>query len=205
MSYLKNASDYKLGKLNIEQCPDNPMILFKKWIYQAKKNNIKDYNAMVISTCTNNEPNSRVVLCKKITDDSLFFFSNYLSIKGKEIQKNSLVHLLFFWADLERQVRLCGHCEKVKDEISDDYFYSREKKSQIASIVSQQSSKLPSRAHLEKLVEQRQKNQLNRPNHWGGYQIKIKEFEFWQGRENRLNDRVKYEKKEGWQKYLLFP
>ncbi len=207
MSYFKSVSDYKFGKLHIDECPENPMDLLNKWILQAKKDSIKDYNAMALSTCINNVPNSRMVLCKKITENSLFFFSHYLSCKGREIEKNPQVHLLFFWPGLERQIRLWGHCKKAEDEISDDYFYRRDQSNQIATIVSKQSSKLESRAYLEKLIAQKKqkKQDITRPKNWGGYQVKLEEFEFWQGRESRLNDRVKYEKKEGWQKYLLFP
>ena len=212
--------EYGVGELHLSDCPDNPMLLLKKWLKEAREKGIKDYNGMVLSTCLRDRPNSRVVLYKKIESDSLIFFSHYNSVKAMEIEANPRVHLLFFWTELERQVRMEGICNKIEAGLSDAYFSQRDKNSQIASIISRQSLTLPSRNHLDKLVEKKSEElerlKVKRPDYWGGYRVKLNAFEFWQGRKSRLNDRVRYDQMaeevsmdEGdgnqWQKRLLYP
>ena len=210
MSNFEISADYGVGALEIDNCPEDPMALLRDWTNLAKAQNLKDFNAMVLSTSIDGRPNSRVVFYKSIETDGLVFFTNCESQKGRELASNPEVHLLFFWPTLEKQIRLRGMCSRVEDSLSDTYFEQRDRKSQIASLVSKQSSKLPSRKRLEQLVaEKTQKignTTIKRPKHWGGYRVVLREFEFWQGRPNRLNDRIKYQKNgDKWQKYLLFP
>ena len=143
MTDFEISPGYGLGKLAIEDCPQEPMVLLKKWLEEAKKEKIKDYNAMALSTCVDNSPNCRFVLCKKVEADSLIFFTNYLSPKGQELAKNPQVHIAFFWPQLERQIRLWGRCRKLAGALCDDYFYQRDKNSQIALPFPNRASPFP--------------------------------------------------------------
>ena len=151
-------------------------------------------------------PHSRIVLLKDFGDDGLTFFTNYNSLKGRSIAGNPAVSLLFFWPELERQIRIAGFAEKTSPEVSDRYFYSRPLNSQVAASVSEQSTKINSRKMLEDLFETKKNDSVSRPENWGGYIVKPVRFEFWQGRESRLHDRILFEKKgETWQITRLAP
>ncbi len=193
--HIFKRREYSVDKLHKDQLDANPLIEFKKWLRKAAKGNIKDSNAMVLSTTVCNEDiSSRVVLLKEVNDLGIVFFTNYNSKKAKEIEKNSQVAVTFYWAELEKQVRIQGRAEKLNDTDNDNYFRSRDYGSQIASIVSPQSTEIESRHILvQRFKEMMYKNEpVSRPKDWGGYVIIPHLFEFWQGRKHRLNDRLEY-------------
>ena len=203
--------EYKYDTLDIHQIPDNPLHLFSKWMDNAITAKVIEPTAMVVSTIgVNGFPQSRIVLLKDFSDSGFIFFTNYDSDKGKAIMLNSSVSLLIFWPELERQLRISGHAEKTSAELSDQYFHSRPLLSQAAAIASNQSQKIISRDILEdrfnELTKALPEKNFDRPEHWGGFLVKPVKIEFWQGRENRLHDRILYEKNgENWQISRLAP
>lgn len=204
--------DYsKKAEFNLEKPPQDPFHLFKLWYDLASNENIKDVNAMGLSTIDkDNFPQTRQVLLKKMNEDGFIFFTNYGSNKSKEILENNKVSLNFFWRDIERQIRIVGHASKISEEDSKDYFFSRPKDSQIAAFISKQSKKLNSKSELiEKYNEYKSKykdSDLNFPDYWGGFLVRPIKFEFWQGVENRLHDRLLYTKtNKDWHISLLWP
>src|SRR5699024_2198827 len=156
-------------------------------------------------------PRSRVVLLKQVDANGFYFYTNYQSLKGQAIEKNNKVSLSFFWPDLERQVIILGSAEKISEKESEAYFHSRPRGSQIGALVSPQSTPMPNREFLEnRLKEITEEHKdialIPKPKHWGGYIVKPVSMEFWQGRANRLHDRVEYVKKENrWTKQRLAP
>ncbi len=205
-------TDYRKHKLDIPDVSPDPLKQFKKWFEETVVTEIEEPNAMTLSTSTlEGKPSSRTVLLKFIDDDGLAFFTNYDSRKGKEILKNPNGAILFFWKELERQIRIEGKIEKITKKDSQDYFDSRPLLSRIGAIASPQSEKLRSRQDLENDVEElmetfKDKKVIPVPSNWGGYKLKPTYFEFWQGRENRLHDRIVYELKKGkWEIYRIAP
>jgi len=166
---------------------------------------------MTIATAnTEGQPSVRTVLLKFIKKDGLYFFTNYLSRKGKDLSINPKIAAHFFWPELERQVKIEGLVHKAAPEISDSYFRSRPHESQISAVISRQSTELPDREALEELWELEKAKWLNkkidRPEYWGGYLIKPTRIEFWQGRPHRLHDRICYQKSiDGWKIKRLSP
>ena len=196
------SNEYKYAGLSEASIENDPMKQFEHWLNDALNAKVNEPTAMSVATFgTDGFPNSRIVLLKDFNEMGLTFFTNYNSNKGKSITKNPAVGLHFFWPELERQIRISGFAEETTSEISDIYFYSRPVLSQIAAVVSNQSSKIPSREFLtdqfEVLKEQVENETLKRPEHWGGFIVTPVKFEFWQGRENRLHDRILYEKIDG--------
>lgn len=177
---------------------DNPMEVFQKWFYEVEQfGTTEEPNAMTVSTLgLDGFPKSRVVLLKKYTHEGFIFYTNYESEKGRAIAENPKVCLSFFWPGAERQVIIKGVAEKVAENLSDGYFESRPDGSKLGAIASPQSEVIASREVLEsklhKLEEEYQGKEIPRPAHWGGYLVRPASMEFWQGRPNRLHDRIRF-------------
>lgn len=188
--------DYQRGSLDIGGVYPSAMQQFAFWFEAAGKAGIEEPNAMVLSTVdVNGKPSSRVVLLKEFDSTGFVFFTNYNSKKGHDLAINPHACLNFWWGPLERQIRISGTIEKISEKESDEYFYSRPVGSQAGAVISPQSSEIESRAWLEqRLIEVQLKGDIKRPAHWGGYKLTAAEIEFWQGRSNRLHDRLLYVK-----------
>lgn len=202
--------NYSKAALN-EKSLHDPFHLFEKWMGEAIESRVNEPTAMMLSTVSEeNKPSSRVVLLKLFSRDGFHFFTNYNSRKGSEIRANSHVALLFFWPELEREVRIEGIATFSPADVSDRYFSERPYDSQLSAVVSPQSQKIGSREALEKLWSEK-KRELNgaapeRPAGWGGYVVHPEKIEFWQGRPNRLHDRILFEKSgEKWELSRLAP
>ena len=190
---------YDKGTLSENALSENPMELFQRWFFEVDKHFPQDEtNAMTLSTLgTDGFPKGRVVLLKKYTHEGFIFYTNYLSEKGKSIMVHPEVCLSFHWAGAERQVIVKGKAEKIADNLSDGYFESRPRGSQLGAHASEQSAVVPNRETLENqlvVLEKKFENKpIPRPEFWGGFIVKPVEIEFWQGRANRLHDRIRYQ------------
>lgn len=189
---------YQKGQLLKATAPENPLELFQKWFHEVEEfGNTEEPNAMTLSTIGKDLfPKSRVVLLKKLTWEGFIFYTNYKSEKGRAITENPNVCLSFFWQGLEQQVIVKGMAEKIAANLSDGYFESRPNGSKLGAWASNQSEIIEKREVLEdnlKRFEEKFKNQeIPRPEHWGGYLVKPVSIEFWQGRDNRMHDRLRY-------------
>ncbi|HEX9805136.1 MAG TPA: pyridoxamine 5'-phosphate oxidase [Candidatus Dojkabacteria bacterium] len=190
----------------------DPLIEFTLWFNEYLELGVEEPNAFALATVDkNSNPSLRFVLLKELDQKGFIFFTNYNSKKAIDIESNPNVAATFFWQQVERQIRVEGKAEKVDPKISDDYFMTRPKQSQIGAITSKQSKKLTSRKKLVDLykfnTEKFINSKINRPVDWGGYRIIPNRIEFWQGREHRLHDRVVYKKaaNNSWKKKRLFP
>ena len=193
--------DYRLKVLDENRINRDPLKQFENWLSEAIEAKVNEPTAMVLATATpNGVPSSRVVLLKALSAQGFGFFTNYSSRKGEEIAINQKVALLFHWPELERQVRIEGVATKTSAFVSDEYFHSRPLESRLSAVISNQSQVVPDREYLEKLWEGQQyksiENMIDRPSFWGGYRIEPLRIEFWQGRSNRLHDRILFSWKE---------
>lgn len=201
--------EYSKKSLSEAECHANPITQFEQWLEEAMHAKVNEPTAMNVATVQNGRPTSRIVLLKEVNPEGFVFFTNYQSRKGQAIAENPYVALTFFWAELERSVRIEGHIEKISATDSDTYFASRPYTSRIGAWASAQSQVLESKNALvakAALIAAQHRFHVPRPPHWGGYLVKPERIEFWQGRPSRLHDRICYQLHEGnWQKVRLSP
>ncbi|MBW7913910.1 MAG: pyridoxamine 5'-phosphate oxidase [Taibaiella sp.] len=205
-------NEYQLAALDEATVGDDPIAFFTQWFIEAQKAEVDEVNAMALATCSpENIPHTRIVLLKGLEEDEFVFYTNYNSSKGKDIEHNPNVSLLFFWKELERQVRIQGIAAKIPIEKSEEYFHSRPTGSQVGAWASAQSTIIPDRNTLDdnysRLEQEYMGKRIPRPEHWGGYAVKPVSIEFWQGRISRLHDRILFTRQQetAWTKVRLAP
>lgn len=190
--------EYSKSTLEVETIMKDPVKQFEKWFQEAVQSGVVEPNAMTVSTVkADGRPSSRILLLKGIENQKFVFFTNYQSSKGKELEQNPAVALNFFWPELERQVRIEGVAQRIDAARSEAYFQSRPRGSQIGAWSSPQSAVLDNRKILEERIHEIErrfegKTVLPKPQQWGGYEVEPNLFEFWQGRESRLHDRIQF-------------
>jgi pyridoxamine 5'-phosphate oxidase len=197
MSIADLRREYRLASLDVSDVDTDPVTEFGKWLEQALRAEILEPHAMTLATASaDGVPSARIVLLRGYDGSGFTFFTDYRSRKGRELADNPRAALVFHWPDLERQVRITGTVRKVSREESATYFYARPPGSQVGAWASHQSSVLGSRQALEDSVREvarrHPSGDVPLPDHWGGYRVIPAEFEFWQGRESRLHDRLRY-------------
>ena len=203
-------TQYEFAKLDEKTVNTNPMTQINDWLNEAIETHQPEPTAMVVTTVNADlQPHARVVLLKEISNNGLIFYTNLNSQKGQDITQNNQISLLFFWQGLERQVRINGTVGRIDDRIATDYFHSRPQDSQLAAWASPQSSVIPSREFLDdrfKTYQTQFENNIPKPPHWGGYIVTPHQIEFWQGRPNRLHDRLLFtNENEKWNMERLAP
>jgi pyridoxamine 5'-phosphate oxidase len=207
-SIAEIRKDYILKSFNESDADPNAIRQFDKWWQEALSSNIPEVNAMTLATSSaDGVPSARIVLLKAYNDIGFVFFTNYNSYKAQQLAENPRACLVFFWKELERQIRITGIIEKTDEKTSDEYFNSRPEMSKISAMASPQSQVIESRAWLESQVEKIVKSKyIKRPSNWGGYLVRPITIEFWQGRSNRLHDRIQYSLEgNGWKMERLAP
>lgn len=197
MDIFSLRREFTQRELDENEVYEDPIIQFEQWFNEALQSNALEPNAMVLSTSTlDGRPSSRVVLLKQIKTEGFVFFTNYESNKGIQLKKNPYCALNFTWHELERQVRIEGIAKKISPEESDSYFEVRPLKSKLGAWASPQSQVIKNREYLNNIMEDFEKQfsdkKITRPYNWGGYLVETVLIEFWQGRENRLHDRIRY-------------
>jgi pyridoxamine 5'-phosphate oxidase len=204
--------DYTLQGLSETEIDSNPFAQFKKWFDEALSADILEPNAMTVATTTpEGKPSARMVLLKDYDARGFVFYTNYNSHKAQELAENPQAALVFWWAELQRQIRISGRVEKISDSESDKYFYSRPFSSRLGAWASNQSEVIENREvleqNLEELKQKYQDREIPRPPHWGGIRVIPAEIEFWQGRSSRLHDRLVYTRDydDGWKIERLSP
>lgn len=195
LSHMRES--YLFGSLDMDTCHEDPFVQFDQWFHQALEANAGEANAMTLATTGNgNQPSARTVLLKSFNHDGFIFYTNYESRKGHEIAANDRVALLFWWREQQRQVRIEGRVTKLDRESAEAYFHVRPVDSQLAAAASPQSQVIPDRRFLEERMEALSKQYADKeiplPASWGGYLVQPEWFEFWQGRESRLHDRIAF-------------
>lgn len=205
-------TEYTKASLDQSTVEKNPIVQFEKWFHEALEAEVMEANAMTLSTVTETgRPTARIVLLKGIEKNKFLFYTNYHSQKGKELDNNPACALTFFWPELERQVRIEGISERLESSVSEVYFQSRPRSSQVGAWASPQSTIIKNRSLLEERAREIEKRFagkeiLPKPKQWGGYAIEPHEIEFWQGRPSRLHDRIVYYKSENeWVIHRLAP
>ena len=203
--------EYEAGELNEQDLTAEPLVMFSRWLQEAVNTGVTEPNAMTLATATTEgKPSARVVLLKEVNSEGFVFFTNYLSRKGRELLENPHAALVFDWHEMERQVRIEGRVEKLTAKESDDYFISRPENAKIGAWTSPQSKIVKNRSELDKLRKETEQRfahkEIHRPDHWGGFLIRPTVIEFWQGRPDRMHDRIAYYKtEEGWSMHRLAP
>lgn len=213
LSLAQMRRNYTLGGLHEEQAPEDPLLLFGQWLEQARETESApvEANSMHLATVdSQGRPHGRVLLLKGVSAEGFTFFGNYQSAKGLELAANPQAAMTFFWPALERQVRIEGPVVRLADELSDAYFDSRPLASRLGAWASPQSRPLADRDELQALLAQTIRRfveePLHRPAHWGGYCLQPERLEFWQGRADRLHDRLDYRRQGGqWRRQRLAP
>ncbi len=209
VSELRN--EYTRAGLRESEVARDPIDQFRRWFEEALAANLHEPNAMTLATATpDGSPSARIVLLKGFDERGFVFYTNYEGRKAGELEPNPRCALLFYWGELERQVRIEGRADRVPDEESDAYFASRPRGSRLGAWTSEQSQPVENRAALEdrlrELEEEYEGREIPRPPFWGGYRVEPETFEFWQGRENRLHDRLLYTRSDGvWKIQRLQP
>ena len=204
--------DYSHQSLSEKKISPDPIKQFKKWWEEALEAKIEEANSMTLATASSDgNPSARIVLLKSFSKSGFVFFTNYNSCKGKELAENPKACLVIFWKELERQVRITGLVEKISAKQSDEYFCSRPEGSQLGALTSSQSQVIESREwldeHFSKIEKKMKGSKMQRPPYWGGYIVNPIIIEFWQGRPNRMHDRLQYtlEDEKNWKIERLAP